>query len=143
MLTVPPLPAQEPLLLDSVSHIDARAHARVVVSGSHGGVSAAQFVLQAGCRPRLVLLNDAGVGKDAAGVAALALLDAHDLPCACYAHTSARIGEAADALANGLIAHVNRAAHAMGLRVGQRVRDWARPGPATWALGESPARHSD
>lgn len=121
---IPPL-----LLLDSISHIDASANGCVVVSGSHGGVSAGQFVLDAHCQPHLVLLNDAGVGKDQAGIAALAQLDAAGLACACYSHNSARIGEAQDALAHGVISHVNATAQCLGVQVGDRVAQWSNDVP--------------
>ena len=102
----------------------------MVVSGSHGGRSAADFVLSASttneqaaisAKPVLVVLNDAGVGKDQAGIAALAMLQAHGIACACYSHDSARIGEAQDALDNGVISALNGAACALGLSSGQTV----------------------
>jgi hypothetical protein len=48
-----------------------------VVSGSHRGTSAAQFVLDVGgsAYPDLVIYNDAGVGKNGAGIAALDMLE--------------------------------------------------------------------
>ena len=39
------------------------------MSGSHGGISSAQYALAA--RPLIAVFNDAGVGKDEAGLAAL------------------------------------------------------------------------
>lgn len=123
------MPPQTLLLLDSISNLDAQAHDCVVVSGSHGGSSAARFVLQAACKPRLVLLNDAGVGKDHAGIAALGLLNEVGVACACYAHTSARIGEAQDALWHGVISHANPSALALGVRVGDLVSQWAPTTP--------------
>ena len=44
---------------------------RVVVGGSHCGVYAAYLVARA--QARAVVLNDAGIGRDAAGVAGLEL----------------------------------------------------------------------
>ncbi len=117
-----------PLLLDSIAHINDTARDRVVVSGSHGGVSAAQFVLDAPHAPRLVMFNDAGVGKDQAGIAALAMLQAAGIACACYRHDSACIGQAQDALTHGVIGHVNPAAQALGVRVGDKVAQWASHG---------------
>ena len=57
------------LLVDSITEALDSGAGRIVVSGSHGGTSAGHFALQA--RPALVVFNDAGVGKDAAGIAAL------------------------------------------------------------------------
>ena len=123
------------VLLDSISAISTNEVGKVVVSGSHGGSSAAGFVSAvfgiAGSNaqlapPKLVVLNDAGIGKDQAGIAALALLEAHGIAAACYSHNSARIGEARDALDNGVLSSVNALALAMGLMQGQTVMQAAR-----------------
>ena len=98
----------------------------VVVSGSHGGVSSTGFVLRAPAKPRAVIFNDAGVGKDRAGVVALERLDAIEVACAVYSHESARIGDARDGYENGVVSAANRAARAMGTVPGQRVRDAVR-----------------
>ena len=109
------------LLLDSVAAVGSEGRDAVVVSGSHGGTSAARYAIAA--RPRLTAFNDAGIGKDEAGIVGLAMLQAEGLAAVAVAHTSARIGEARSTLDDGVIAHVNAAA-ALGARVGQRLRDW-------------------
>lgn len=108
------------LLLDSIAEIRPEDAGRLVVSGSHGGISAAQFAV--GFNLRGCFLNNAGLGKDNAGIAGLALLP---FPAAAYSHTSARIGDAADAWANGVLTHVNVAGEAAGWRAGLPVRDAA------------------
>lgn len=113
------LPA--PILLDSIAHLLAAHAGQVVVTGSHGGLSAASFVLQQTFRPQLVLFNDAGLGKDRAGIAALPLLQAEGLPAAAYGHESARIGDALDGWTHGILTHANELAQALGLRAGMRV----------------------
>ncbi len=65
----------------------------IVVTGSHDGLSAARYALA--YRPLLVVSNDAGIGKDEAGVAGLRALEAPGIATAVH-HTSARIGEARD-----------------------------------------------
>jgi hypothetical protein len=116
-------PCTNVILLDSIALIDKQAAGCTVVSGSHGGASAAKFVLDIGIQPKIVFYNDAGGGKDDAGIVALSLLAGIWVPCATYAHTSARIGDAADGYAKGIVTHVNALAAAMGVRVGDRVRD--------------------
>jgi len=110
-------------LLDTITAIDASHADAVVVSGSHGGASSTGFVLRAPARPRAVFFNDAGVGKDRAGVTALEALDAIGVACAVYSHDSARIGDARDGYENGVVTEANRAARAAGIRAEQRVRD--------------------
>jgi hypothetical protein len=51
------------LVLDSVTRMDESHRGKVLVAGSHGGVYAAY--LAALGRLRGVILNDAGVGKEA------------------------------------------------------------------------------
>ncbi len=112
------------LLLDSIGYVSAaNGPGAVIVSGSHGGTSAARYVLELPHMPRAAFFNDAGIGKDGAGVAGLPMLDARGVPCATYSHASARIGDAADGLAHGVITHVNDAARRLGIAPGQAVRD--------------------
>jgi len=114
---------RELLLLDSIAHIGAGCAGRVVVSGSHGGLSAAGFVIEAPAVPHAVFFNDAGVGKEGAGIVALALLQQREIAAATYSHMSARIGDAADGASHGVITHLNPAAAAAGLATGMPVRE--------------------
>ena len=123
------------LLADSITEIVHSGTGCVVVSGSHGGASAARYALQA--RPLLAVFNDAGIGKDEAGIAALALLQAHGLAACTVAHDSARIGEARSTLEDGIVSRVNAGAAALGAQPGQRLRDWLFSAPSAES---SPAR---
>lgn len=113
------------LLVDSITEAVGRGAGCVVVSGSHGGLSAARFALQAGVR--LAVFNDAGVGKDGAGIAALPWLQQHGIAAMAVAHDSARIGEAASTWQHGVISAVNEAAAALGARPGLTLRAWLQP----------------
>lgn len=115
---------QRPLfLLDSIAAVEPAMAGAVIVSGSHGGVSAARYVLALSARPHAVFYNDAGIGKDQAGIVGLAMLDAVGVIAATCSHASARIGDAADALDSGVISRVNDTAGRAGLRAGQRLAD--------------------
>lgn len=107
------------VLLDSVANVGRDHHDALVVTGSHGGDSAARFALAV--RAWCDVFNDAGGGKDGAGTSGLALLGEHGQAAVTVAHTSARIGEAADSWASGVISAVNAPAAALGLQVGQRL----------------------
>ena len=111
------------VVLDSAESMHGGHCGRVVITGSHGGISAARFALRA--RARLCFFNDAGRGKADAGTAALAKLQQAGLAAACYAHDSARIGDGRDGFGHGLISAVNEAAGALGLRVGMSVVEGA------------------
>jgi hypothetical protein len=101
-------------LVDSITELSAADRGCIAVSGSHGGVSAAHYAMAA--QPLLCVFNDAGVGLDEAGIAALAVLQAQGLAACTVSHLSARIGQAGSTLDNGVISHVNAAAAALGVQ---------------------------
>ena len=108
------------LLADSITLLEPADAGAFVVSGSHGGTSSAAFALE---QPlELAIFNDAGVGKDAAGIAALALLQERGVAAATVSHDSARIGDARDAWDCGIVSHVNEAARALGLAPGRPLQ---------------------
>ncbi len=107
-------------VVDSITELRPQDAGCVAVSGSHGGISSAQYALAA--RPLLSVFNDAGVGKDQAGLAALAFLQAHGLAACTVAHDSARIGEAGSTLDDGIVSHCNALALALGATPGRRCR---------------------
>jgi len=94
-------------LLDSVALIDSSHAGTIVVTGSHGGRSAAGFVVDVREKPLAVFFNDAGGGKDNAGKVGLDMLQAIGVAAACYSHMSARIGDAQDGLDNGVLTDLN------------------------------------
>jgi hypothetical protein len=109
------------VLVDSITEVDASDAGAIVVSGSHGGSSSARYALAVPLA--LVVFNDAGVGKDGAGIVALDQLQARGIAAVTVAHTSARIGEAADAWAHGIVSHANVAARSLGLEPGNRLQN--------------------
>lgn len=108
------------LLIDSITQLEPADAGAVVVSGSHGGVSSAQYALAVPAR--LVVFNDAGIGKDDAGVAALSLLQAAGCAALAVAHDSARIGDARDTWAGGRVSRLNGLARALGIAEGDGVQ---------------------
>jgi hypothetical protein len=103
-------------IVDSVTELDVGDAGCIAVTGSHGGVSSARFA--AAARPLLCVFNDAGVGREAAGVAGLALLQAQGIAACAVLHSSARIGDAHSTLNDGIIGHANALAHALSVQVG-------------------------
>lgn len=110
-------------LIDSITQITADMKDAVIVSGSHGGVSSASYVVNAPKAPFAVFFNDAGVGKDAAGIEALKILDDIHILAFAYGHESARIGQAQDGLENGVVSHVNEVAASYTDCVGKSVAE--------------------
>ena len=109
------------VLVDSITKLAADDAGAVVVSGSHGGTSAAEFALAV--RLAAVFFNDAGIGKDEAGVAGLRILQERGVAAGTVSHLSARIGEAEDAWEHGVVSRLNDAAAALGIAPGERLRD--------------------
>jgi hypothetical protein len=113
--------APRAVLLDSVTQVEPAHAGLLIVTGSHGGASVVAYARAVRCW--LYVFNDAGVGKDNAGIAALELLQADGIAAATVAHTSARIGEAQDSWQHGVVSRLNAAAEALGLRIGTPLRE--------------------
>jgi hypothetical protein len=106
-------------LLDSMSQVEAHDRGAIVVAGSNGGKESGRVGVRAGCG--FVLLNDAGIGKDQAGVAGLNILERAGIPAATVSHTSAEISSGHDTWDNGVISVVNDCAAALGIAPGDRA----------------------
>ncbi len=118
------VPMREPprhvVLFDSITQVTPDQAGKIVVTGSHGGVSAAHYARTVAAR--LYVFNDAGIGKEGAGIAALALLELEGLAAVTVSHLSARIGEARDTWDCGVVSRVNAPAQRLGLRPGVALR---------------------
>ena len=75
------------VLMDSISYVTADSRGDIVISGSHGGTSSARYALDA--RVGAAFFNDAGGGKNGAGIAGLAQLDQEGIIAAAVSHQSA------------------------------------------------------
>ncbi len=125
----------------SVTKLTDADRDKVLIAGSHGGIYAGYLAALAGCRA--VLLNDAGIGKDAAGIAALDFLDSLPMAAATIAHDSARIGDGQDMLARGRISHVNKTAAALGSAPGQSAGQCAETLCAATAPKAAPPEYRE
>src|SRR5207245_3034720 len=99
---------------DSITRIPDEARGAVVVNASHGGVYAAYLAAKLGAAA--AIFNDAGVGRERAGIGGLDYLQKLGVPAATVGHMTARIGDGADMLARGVISHANPPATALGVR---------------------------
>ena len=106
------------IAMDSISHVDAGDAGHIVVSASHGGLSSGEFASR--YRLAAVFFNDAGIGKEGAGIAALRMVE---VPAGAVSHLSARIGDAEDMWQNGVLLHLNSSAASHGLKRGERLQD--------------------
>lgn len=98
----------------------AECRGQILVSGSYGGDYNAFHAAKWGIRG--VILNDAGVGKDRAGVRGLDYLERAGLAGATADVMTCHIGDGEHMLQFGIVSHVNRCASNYGCRVGESVR---------------------
>ncbi len=113
-----------PVLAGSITKLPQGAAGRVVVCGSHGGAYPARLALAGGIRA--VILNDAGVGLDGAGIASLAICEQAGMAAATASSASCRIGDPQDMMARGRISFANALASACGVAAGETVALAAR-----------------
>src|SRR5882757_3659744 len=111
------------VIADSITRVGPEAAGPVVVNASHGGVYAAYLAAQ--LRAVAAIFNDAGVGRDRAGIGGLDYLEEFSIAAATVGHDTARIGDGADMMASGIVTHVNGPAFSLGVLPGQACRDAA------------------
>ncbi|AJE80537.1 hypothetical protein SLNWT_0161 [Streptomyces albus] len=107
-------------LLDSVSQAEDTDAGQILVAASNGGVESGRIAVLARCSA--AFFNDAGGGKEGAGVAGLGLLDEAGIPGGAVGHLTARISDGHDTWENGVLTYVNRAAAAAGVVPGDTVQ---------------------
>jgi hypothetical protein len=111
------------ILAPTLTKLPDIARGAVVISGSHAGSYCGYLAIAAGLRA--VILHDAGVGRDAAGIGSLPLLEHYGIAAATVSHLSARIGDAADMMKRGLISYANRPAAKCGVAPGMSCAEAA------------------
>jgi hypothetical protein len=108
---------------DSITKLGPQFRGTVLIAGSHGGRYCGYLAALAGLRG--VIFNDAGVGKNNAGIGSLDYLQTLGIAAATVAHTSARIGDGADMLSRGRISYCNATASALGCQNNQTCSEAA------------------
>lgn len=107
------------LVADTITRLPPGSAGTVVVSGSHGGRYPGYLAAAGGLRA--VILCDAGIGKDEAGIGALPYLEVLGIAAAAVSHQTCRIGDTADMLARGRISRFNATAARFGVLAGDAV----------------------
>lgn len=121
---MPPVDLPEAIVLaDTATKLGSAARDGVIVTGSHGGRYAAYLTLKA--HPRAVIHNDAGIGRDEAGIAVISMAQALGVAAATLSHATCRIGDAADMMARGIVSRANTMAVALGVKPGMSGREAA------------------
>ena len=111
-------------LADTVTKLKPEHRDHVVITGSHGGIYAGYCAAK--MHVRAAIFNDAGIGRDKAGIGSLAFLNGLGLAAATVDSQTCRIADATDMWTNGRISAVNAAAEQLGCAKGQSAEDCAR-----------------
>lgn len=111
------------VLLDSLGDLQPGNTAPILVCGSHcgGNSELAQHVKN--CGVKAVFLNNAGIGKNQAGVRGLRYYEAENILACAVDHYSAEIGISRDTWESGIISHLTPQANAAGIQPGDSVKD--------------------
>jgi len=112
------------IAMDSAAQMGQDETGQVVVVGSHGSSTAARHVAQ--YLPFGVISNDAGKGKNDAGISGLPVLEAMNILGATVDCMTARIGEGDDNYYSGIISDANDKAKSAGVQVGMTAIEAAR-----------------
>lgn len=110
------------VLLDSLGDLQPQNKRPILVCGSHCGGNRNLATYVKHCHVKAVFLNNAGVGKEQAGIRGLAHYEAAGVAACAVDHNSAEIGIARDTYESGMISHTNSLAAAIGIRVGTSVK---------------------
>ena len=108
------------VIADSITRVGPEAAGAVIVNASHGGVYAAYLAAKLGAAA--AIFNDAGIGRDRAGIGGLDYLEEFGVAAATVGHDTARIGDGADMMTAGIVTHANGLALSLGVEPGQSCR---------------------
>ncbi len=112
------------LLVDSASLVTPDDAGKIIISGSHGGLIGNDPLRALKARAAVAVFNDAGGGKDQAGLSRLPALDNTGVAAVTVAHTTARIGDARSTIDTGVISHCNKLATEQGAEVNMLLSEW-------------------
>ncbi|HEY82439.1 MAG TPA: hypothetical protein G4O01_04015 [Dehalococcoidia bacterium] len=111
------------IVADSAAAMDESNCNDILVVGSHCGINVGELALHNGIRG--LIGNDAGLGKNEAGIAGLKLLEKHGIPAAAVACMSAKIGFGMSTYEQGRISVANEVARKLGVSAGMSAKEAA------------------
>jgi uncharacterized protein YunC (DUF1805 family) len=110
------------VLLDSLGDLQPGNTCPILVCASHCGDNGTLARKVKNCRVKALFLNNAGIGKNQAGISGLKYYEAEDILACAVDCNSAEIGVARDTWENGIISHTNQLADAVGIKIGDSVK---------------------
>ena len=111
------------ILLDSLGDLQAANTSPILVCGSHCGDNGTFAKKLKSCHVKAVFLNNAGVGKNHAGISGLSHYQYENILACAVSHNSAEIGVSHDTWESGIISHTNTQADELGIQIGDSVKE--------------------
>lgn len=111
------------VLLDSLGDLQAGNASPILVCGSHCGGNRDLARHVRNCHVKAVFLNNAGVGKNHAGIRGLIHYEAENIIACAVDNNSAEIGISHDTWESGIISHISSQAEALGIQIGDSVKE--------------------
>jgi len=111
------------ILLDSLGDLQADNSSPILVCASHCGDNGTFARKLKNCHVKAVFLNNAGIGKNQAGISGLTHYQNEDILACAVDCNSAEIGVARDTWEYGIISHTNAPALALGIQTGDAVKE--------------------
>ena len=108
-------------IADSITFLNENNAGDIVVCGSHGGMSAGKYAKKH--QIKAVFFNDAGIGKNNAGIKSLDYLNESGILACTVDCMSAEIFNGQDALENGIITVCNQLAEDKTITKGMAVKE--------------------
>lgn len=111
------------VLLDSLGDLQPENSCPILVCGSHCGGNHELALHVKNCKVQAVFLNNAGIGKNQAGIKGLSYYQSEGILACDVDHNSAEIGISSDTWENGIISHINALAEKVGITKGDSVQN--------------------
>jgi len=111
------------VLLDSLGDLQPDNTSPILVCASHCGDNGTFARKLKNCHVKAVFLNNAGIGKNQAGISGLSHYEAENILACAVSHNSAEIGVARDTWESGIISHTNTLAEEAGIQPGNSVKE--------------------
>lgn len=111
------------ILLDSLGDLQPDNSSPILVCASHCGDNGTFARKLKNCHVKAVFLNNAGIGKNQAGISGLVHYETENILACAVDCNSAEIGVARDTWESGIISHTNNLAEKSGIRTGDSVQE--------------------
>lgn len=111
------------ILLDSLGDLQPDNASPILVCASHCGDNGTFARKLKNCHVKAVFLNNAGIGKNQAGISGLVHYEIENILACAVDCNSAEIGVARDTWESGIISHTNNLAVKAGIQTGDSVQE--------------------